>query len=286
MENIKILGFADPLSSWSHLGGLILSVVGGVMMVYKGRGNAGRVTSLVIFTITLIFLFSMSFVYHLLDRDTLARAVLQRLDHAGIWLLIAGTFTPLHVILFRGTYRVGMLAFVWTVAITGLVLEVVFFENFPEWLALSFFLGLGWTGIFSMIRFNNSFRDPSVKLMIAGALAYSIGAVLDFVRWPILIPGILGPHEIFHIFVLFGAGFHSLFIYHWADHPVHNRIIFHVRIFPDGKAQAEATSERLEVNADNLAELKERIKADVRQKYHESIQPEIHLKYSQEEIIV
>ena len=142
MENIPILGFRDPVSSWTHLLAAAAALLGSIYLIKKGRGSNVRVFSLVVYSLSLVFLFAMSGVYHLLDQG-LARDVLQRLDHAGIWVLIAGTFAPTHVILFRGPWRWLILMIVWVIAITGLVLEVVYFKTFPEWLATTLFLGLG-----------------------------------------------------------------------------------------------------------------------------------------------
>jgi channel protein (hemolysin III family) len=101
MNPIPFLGFTDPVSSWSHLLAAVAFFIGAFLLCHRGRGNAARVTSLIVFSLSLVFLFSMSGVFHLLERGGTARAVLQRLDHAGIWVLIAGTFTPIHTILFR-----------------------------------------------------------------------------------------------------------------------------------------------------------------------------------------
>jgi channel protein (hemolysin III family) len=277
------LGFADPVSSWSHLLAAFASVIGGFVLCYRGRGNPARVASLIVFSLALVFLFSMSGVFHLLPRDGQARGVLQRLDHAGIWVLIAGTFTPMHTILFRGSWRWLVLTLVWTLAITGLVLEVVFFSSFPEWLLLSFFLGLGWIGALSGVKFERMFKDSSVKLLLAGGLFYSIGAVIDFVRWPTFLAGVIGPHEIFHFFVILGALSHWLFIYRWSSHPVANKILFNVQICPTRKVIATAVGESLQLEADSVDEIKRLIKARVTEKYHATIQPTIRLRYFQEE---
>ena len=285
MLPIPIPGFADPVSSWSHLLGAVAAFVGMIALIRKGHGNAGRLFSLVLFSFTLMFLFSMSGVFHLLDRGGVARDVLQRLDHAGIWALIAGTFTPIHAILFRGPWRWAVLLVVWTIAITGLVLEVVFFTHFPEWLLLSFFLGLGWVGALTGFQFRRTFGHESLKLLAAGGIFYSIGAVIDFAKWPDPWPGVIGPHEIFHFWVLLGAASHWLFVYRWSDHPVANVITFNVRIFPTSHFIARAIGERCEVEADSLEELKARIRATVKARFHDSITPKIHLRYFQEETL-
>lgn len=277
------LGFADPFSSWSHLLTALAAAVGTGFLYARGRGNTARVTALMIYSVSLIFLFSMSGVFHLLDRDGAARAVLQRLDHAGIWVLIAGTFTPIHVILFRRHWRWAVLLTVWVVAITALVLEVVFFDRFPEPLALSLFLALGWVGALSGLLFRQKFRDPTVYILMAGGVFYSIGAIIDFSRWPVIISGVVGPHEIFHVLVVLGAAAHWVFIYYWCHHPVANKIVFDVIIYPDQQITAQAIDENIAVTAQSLAEAKVLVRERVTAKYHSTIQPSIFLRYRHEE---
>lgn len=284
MIPFSLAGFADPISSWTHFGGALASLVGAPFLIWKGRGSSRRVTSLVIYSIGLIFLFSMSGTYHLLARGTAGRDVLQRLDHAGIWVLIASTFTPIHIILFRRHWRWSILSGIWTIAIAGLVLEIVFFTSFPEILLVSLFLGLGWIGAVSAYGFHKDYNDKSLRLLIGGALFYSVGAVIDFLNRPILIPGVMGSHELFHAFVIAGAASHWAFIYHWCSHPVHNTIHFQVRSL-NGRVYARARGERIAIEAQSIDEAKLLIRDAVIKKYHATIKPVIHLRFHQEEIL-
>lgn len=285
MTPVEFLGFADPVSSWTHFIAAFAALFGAGFLFARGRGNGARIFSLMIFSFTLVFLFSMSAVFHLLEHGCVARDVMQRLDHAGIWLLIAGTFTPMQIILFRRYWRWTILTTVWILAITALVLEVVFFKSFPEAVLLSLFLGLGWIGAISGYAFRRSFNDSSISLLAAGGLFYSIGAIFDFIRWPILIDGIIGPHEVFHLFVILGALSHWLFIYHWSHHPVMNDIVVNVHIFPSNRMIARGVGENLQLEANSLEELKVLIKEHVGNKFHATIQPTIRLRYFQEEHI-
>ncbi|MGE0763952.1 MAG: hemolysin III family protein [Bdellovibrionales bacterium] len=285
MQNLPFWGFSDPFSSWTHLLAGGVALVGSVLLYRRGRGSGARLWALCIYSFSLVFLYSMSGVYHLLEPGGAARAVLQRLDHAGIWVLIAGTFTPVHVILFRGPWRWLILLLIWVIAITGLVLEVIFFTSFPQWLILTLFLGLGWMGVLTGYKFRTSFRGESLHNLLMGGICYSVGAIIDFLNGPTFWPQVLGAHEIFHIFVIMGSFYHWRFIYQWAAHPVANTITFRVTIFPHPRYVAEATSDHLRLEAESLDELKKMIVENVRAKYHKSIQPQIHLKYFQEETL-
>ncbi len=285
MEIVPIPGFSEPLSSLTHLFASAVALLGGVLLYKKAKGSSGRVFSVFVFTFSLIFLFSMSGVYHLLEPGGTPRHVMMHLDHSAIWVLIAGTFTPIHIILFRGVWRWGILGLVWTLAITGLVLKIVFFTNIPEWLGLTFYLGLGWIGIISGFKIRSQYNQEGFLWLWVGGVAYSFGAVLEFLRWPIIIEGVFGPHEIFHVFVVLGALSHWLFVYKWADHPIKNVMTFKVQIFPEDFYIARAVGDFVRIEARSLEELHLSIKNRVTEKYHKSIQPEIHLKYSQEEIL-
>ncbi len=168
--------------------------------------------SVITFGFACVFLFSMSGVYHLLSTGGTGRYVLRVLDHAGIYVLIAGTFTAVHGILFKGFMRWGIILLVWVLAINGITLGTIFFKSMPEFLSLTFFLSLGWLGIITGVVLWKKKGLRFVKKFLYGGLAYTIGALLEFFRVPVIINGVLGPHELFHFAVLAGTTFHWLFI--------------------------------------------------------------------------
>lgn len=216
MRTDALLGFQDPVSSWLHFGGALAFLLLAPRLLYKGRGSPGRLFSLIVFVLAVELQLCMSGTYHLLPDGSAARAVLQRLDHAAIFFLIAGTFTPGHTILFRGWMRWGILGLVWTAAITSITFKTVFFRDFPEWLGLVLYLSLGWIGAVSGYVIWRRYGWRRVSPMILGGIAYTLGAVLEFLRWPTLWPGVIEPHELFHVFVLAGIGFHWRFIFRFA----------------------------------------------------------------------
>ena len=215
---LAIVGFSEPVSSVTHLiGAGVFAVLGG-MLIARSHRSALRVVALVVYVVGVVFALAMSGVFHLLDPGSTARAVLRRLDHAGIFFLIAATYTPIHVIQFRGVMRWGVLALVWACAITGIVFKAVFFDRIPEWVGLTLYLGLGWVGIVSLLLLQRRHGWTPLGPLVWGALAYTVGAALEFARWPVPLPGIVGPHELFHLFVLAGVSWH--FVYIWRLLPV------------------------------------------------------------------
>jgi channel protein (hemolysin III family) len=209
---LSIPGFSDPVSSLTHLAGALVFAILGGFLIARGRGEAPRVISLTLFAFSCVLLLSLSGVYHLLTPQTAARGVLARLDHAAIFLLIAGSFTPVHVILLRNRWQWHLLAWIWAAAIAGLTLKTVYFDAMPAWLGLLMYLGLGWLGLISTIALARRFGVRFVLPLVWGALAYTIGAVAEFLAWPVLVGGIVGPHEVFHLAVLAGIAFHWAFI--------------------------------------------------------------------------
>ena len=209
---LSIPGFSDPMSSLSHLSGAVVFAILSVPLMGRGRGDALRVVSLAVFAFSCVLLLSLSGVYHLLSPGTAGRSVLLRLDHAAIFVLIAGSFTPVHAILLRERWQQWLLAGIWAAAIAGLTLKTVYFDSVPSWVGLLMYLGLGWLGLISTIALARRFGVRFVLPLVWGALAYTLGAVAEFLGWPVLVPGIVGPHEIFHLAVLAGISFHWAFI--------------------------------------------------------------------------
>lgn len=212
-----IPGFAEPVSSLTHLIGAGVFLVMSFFLIRRGAGDARRVASLAIFSFGSVFLLSISGVYHLLDLTGSPRYVLQMLDHAAIFVLIACSFTPIHIILFRGWGCWAVLGVVWTYAATAITLKMLYFHSMPTALGLSLYLGMGWIGAYPGIalwrRFGFHFMEP----ILWGGVAYSIGAIMEFLHWPVLIPGVIQWHEVFHIAVLIGLGFHWAFVFAIAD---------------------------------------------------------------------
>ena len=209
---LAITGFSDPVSSISHLGGAVVFAFLAATLLRRGGGDRARMISLSVFAVSCVLLLGLSGVYHLLSPDTAGRAVLKRLDHAAIFVLIAGSFTPVHTILFHGVWRWGTLAAIWGAATAGVIFKTVYFDVMPEWLGLTMYLGLGWIGVFSAAALARLHGWRFIRPVLWGALAYTAGALAEFLRWPLLLPGILGPHEIFHLAVLAGISFHWSFI--------------------------------------------------------------------------
>jgi channel protein (hemolysin III family) len=210
-------GFYEPFSVLSHLGAAVLFVVLGNRLLKRGRGDALLRGALGVYAGSCIFLFTMSGIYHMLTAESPARSLMARVDHSAIFVLIAGTYTPVHALLFRGWGRWLPLLLIWAAAIAGITLKWLYFSDWPRWLGVGLYLLLGWLGVISGVAIASRYGFKFVLPLLWGGIAYSVGAILEFVDWPVVIPGVVHPHELFHLAVVIGALFHWLFIWRIAD---------------------------------------------------------------------
>jgi channel protein (hemolysin III family) len=286
MEMTSFAGFSDPFSSISHIASAVLALIGSFFLLNRGRGNTQRVIGLLIYTFCVIFLFSMSGVYHLLEQGSTSRYVLRVLDHTAIYIMIAGTITPIHLILFRGLNRHLVLTIVWVVSITAVILTAIFFEHIPEWFSLSFYLGLGHVGLFTIYKLYQFKAKHLANNLIFGGLAYTLGAVSEFVRWPVIINNVVGPHEVFHLFVMLGAYFHWCLIYKISKYPISSIITIVVKQYPNGLVKAYATSEHATFEGNSKEDIKKQVFEWIKKKFHNEMQPsKVFFEYRQEEEI-
>ena len=208
-------GCREPFSCFSHLLAAPLFAILGVFLVRRAGPNLAHRFSLALFACASVFLLSMSGIYHMLPPGP-GREVLRQLDTIGIFLLIAGTATPGYIILFKGAERWGPLALIWTAAAVGILLRAVFPNSLPHVLGTVYFLAMGWAGAGSATLVWRRYGTALIKPLFWGGVAYTLGAVLLELHWPVLIPGVLGPHELWHIAVLVGLGLHWRFAFQIA----------------------------------------------------------------------
>ncbi len=210
-EWYSIAGFSDPMSSISHLAGTAVFTVLAVVLLRSAWPSRLRFWFSFVFATSAVLLLTMSFIYHMMALGSTARAVMRCLDIAAIFILIAGTFTIIHGILFTGWKRWGILIPMWMFAVIGIILRSVFYDGVSEWFGIGIFLMMGWIGAFSSWLVWKNYGFSNFLLVLMGGVFYSIGAVIHGVDWPILIDKVWGPHETFHLFVLAALGWHWAF---------------------------------------------------------------------------
>ena len=188
----------------SHGVGALASVVGLTIMVMFAAlyGDKWHVISSSIYGTTLVLTFTASTLYHGITHPT-AKSILQKVDHAAIYLLIAGTYTPFLFTYFRESFGWGLFIGLWSLALLGVALEFIAANKLKK-LALVIYLGMGWTVVFIAKPMIASVPEPGLWLLLAGGLSYTIGVI--FYVWTRLPFN----HAIWHLFVLAGAILHYL----------------------------------------------------------------------------
>jgi hemolysin III len=192
---------------WIHAGTFPITIVAGVILLFSADGAAARWSSAV-FVVTSMLLFGNSALYHRLNWKPRTRVLLKRIDHANIFLLIAGSYTPISVLALPPEKSVPLLLLVWGGAIVGIAFRV-FWIHAPRWLYVPLYLVLGWGALVFIVDFFQA-NALMMTLIAVGGLFYSVGAAVYGFKRPNPVPGVFGFHEIFHSLTVLA------FLCHWA----------------------------------------------------------------------
>lgn len=182
-----------------------LAVVGGIALVFVADSPATRV-AVAVFVATSVALFATSATYHMGDWAAGTKAWLRRADHSNIFLIIAGTYTPLSLLLLPPDQARTLLIIAWSGAIAG-VLIGSFWPTAPRWVNAPIYLALGWAAVFYLPGFSSS-GAIILGLIVAGGLLYTVGAVVYATKWPQISKAWFGFHEMFHSFTVAGFAAH------------------------------------------------------------------------------
>lgn len=196
--------------SITHGIGVLLSVIGlATLVVYSSMyGDAWHIVSSSIYGMTLIVLYTTSTLYHASTVPDFKR-LLQKLDHAAIFLLIAGTYTPFTLVSLRGGWGWTLFGVVWAIAIAGIAMELMVKRRHKR-ISLSLYLGLGWIVMIAIVPLVANVETGGLILLLAGGLFYSLGVI--FYVWKTLVYH----HAIWHLFVLAGSACHFFAVFHYV----------------------------------------------------------------------
>lgn len=198
----------DPVSGYSHLLGAILSIIGTILLVIISidKNQLEKTIPFLIFGLSMIMLYSSSGIYHLFGKKAEEVDIFRKIDHAMIYILIAGTYTPLCLIALKGL--IGTLSFIiiWILAILGI--STVFFKKFwskmPRWGSTGIYILMGWISLFLIYPLYKTIPLEAILWIFIGGTFYTIGAIIYAIKKPNPFKG-FGFHEIFHILVLLGT---------------------------------------------------------------------------------
>ena len=210
-EKRKKIVLRDPVSGLTHLGAAIAALMGLIAMLVMGRGDTTREISLLVYGLSLMMMFSASATYHLVNAGPEVTRRLRKIDHSAIYILIAGTYTPVCLYFFTGFWRWGLLIIIWTMAIAGVTVKL-FVINAPRWVTAGVYLVMGWFLVLAMREVLNTMPVGAILWMVIGGLLFTLGAVVYMTKKPDPWPGVFGFHEIWHIFVILGCLAHFILI--------------------------------------------------------------------------
>src|SRR5262249_26677403 len=172
----------EPVSAWTHGIWMLLALPGGWLLWRRTRGESGKRIGVSIFVFSLIFCFGASWLFHSVPPER--EDYFAVLDHIGIYMLIAGTVTPITLVVLRGFWQTGLFATIWAMAIAGSVLLLTVVP--PPWLATGFYLAMGWVGCVTYCELARGLSHAGVRPIWLGGLFYTTGAFIHRVNWPVL----------------------------------------------------------------------------------------------------
>ena len=201
----------EPVNGLTHLGAAVASLIGLVALLIFGWGDPIKEISLLIYGLSLILMFSASAAYHLVYSSPGANTWLRKIDHSAIYLLIAGTYTPICLHYLTGFWSYGLLLIIWSMALVGVVVKI-FVIRAPRWVTAGIYLGMGWLSIFFVREILRTMPVNAIAWLVIGGLLFTLGSVVYVTKKPDPWPGIFGFHEIWHIFVILGCLAHFILI--------------------------------------------------------------------------
>lgn len=211
-KDIISYGFRDPVSALTHLFWCLFAIYLTSLLWRLARGDRVRQLSIGCFGLSMVVLYAASGLYHAIPaRFTELMHFFRLLDHSAIYVLIAGTYTPVFALLFQGRARVLLLSLVWGVAATGVACKWLL-PFPPYWLTVGLYIGMGWLGVVVALPLVRAVGLRGMAWGLAGGLFYTAGGVCDALHWPTLYGGIFGPHEMLHVLDMIATGIHVVFM--------------------------------------------------------------------------
>lgn len=192
---------------WIHTGVLPLVIAGGIVLVALANGIPAKIATAVFFASSLL-LFGNSALYHRFNWSPKVKITLKRIDHANIFLLIAGSYTPITWLALPQQKAILLMSIIWGSALLGICFRV-FWLHAPRWLYVAIYIAMGWGAFVYVVDFMNA-NAPMMILILVGGLCYTLGAVVYALKKPNPVPGVFGFHEIFHSFTVLA------FMCHWT----------------------------------------------------------------------
>lgn len=209
----------DPGSALTHFIAMILAILAAAPLIIKAyHGSNNRYTAaFAIFIVSMICLYCASTIYHTFNISEKCNLVLRKIDHSMIFVLIAGSYTPVCTVVLPHKLGYPLLLTVWIIALAGIVFKLCWI-NCPHWLSSAMYIGMGWLSIVGFSSMLKNLSRPAFLIFLLGGIIYTIGGIIYALKLPIFKKVSFknfGNHELFHVFVMLGSFCHFLVIYHY-----------------------------------------------------------------------
>ncbi len=208
----------EPINGFTHLAGAVLSFIGLLALVIKTTLNSPStisLTAVIIFGLSMILLYAASATYHLVVSSDKVISFLRRLDHAMIFVLIAGSYTPFCLIALNGATGWILFGIIFMAAVAGVCFKLIWF-NCPRWISTIIYVAMGWISIFLIVPLYKALSLQGIALLIGGGIFYTIGALIYATKPEFLKSKYLGFHEIFHVFIMLGTLTHFFCVFKYV----------------------------------------------------------------------
>jgi hemolysin III len=201
-----------PVRGFLHGTAAVLSVVGMIVLAVETAGDLPRMFTMIIFGGSMVALYTTSSLYHSVPWKERWKKRMQRFDHSMIFLLVAGTYTPISFNVLTGPWKWITLGVVWGIAVLG-ILQKMLFPKVRNWLSFTLYMVMGWFAVIPVKELFDRLPLEAMVLLIVGGASYSVGMILLITKRPQLFPRIFSYHEVFHILVITGTLLHFLMIF-------------------------------------------------------------------------
>jgi len=215
VRRIRLGKMANPIRGFLHGGAALAALAGLVLLLNEAWGRAPAVTGALIFGLATIAMFTISSLYHSIPWNRRWKRRLQRVDHSMIFLVVAGTYTPVAIASLDGLSLAISLGVVWTIAITGILLKALL-PAIKTGLSVTLQMVMGWSALMWMPWIWAELGTAAIVLIAVGGFCYTIGAVVFATKRPMLFRRSFSYHELFHVLVIAGCVFHFLVIFIYA----------------------------------------------------------------------
>ncbi len=202
----KMLILRDPMSGFLHFVAALLSVLALVILVTRAAflSKPWHIVSYAIFGAGMIGLYTASTLCHWFQDPDKPSRILEKLDHIMIFVLIAGTYTPICLVPLRGPWGWTLFGIVWGLALIGTVLKLVRFD-LPDWVNAAIYIAMGWVVLVAVVPLVETLQPGALLWLLIGAVCYTVGGILFAMRRPNLIKDVFSHHEIFHLLCMAGS---------------------------------------------------------------------------------